>query len=165
VRVALAALVAACLIASAGCTTQAEDANAAADPARLRLPQQIVGLQVGAEKVGEDLKAVRRPYVDTVAVFSLREEDLLRASLQINRFNRAARPEDRSFREQIVSTIGGTAPLLLRVGKERVFATTASEQTVFVWFAEGGMFVLSVQKDFQFPRTLLRRFIELDLSL
>jgi hypothetical protein len=46
-----------------------------------------------------------------------------------------------------------------------VFATTAAEQTVFVWFDEEGMFVLSVQKDFKFPRTLLRRMIDLELSI
>ncbi len=166
-RGALAALAAACVLTATGCEGPATDANARTEAARLRLPQQVVGLQVGAEKVGEKLKGVQRPYVDTVAVFSLREPDppVLQASLQVNRFNRAARPNDRAFRESIVATIGGTNPISLRVDDEPVYATTEAEQIVFVWFEGGGMFVLNVQKAFPFPRTLLRRLIELDLSV
>lgn len=164
-RAVLGALALACALSTVGCEGPAEDANAATDPARLALPQRIVGLQVGAEMVGDSLKEVQRPYVDTVAVFSLREDDLLRASLQVNRFNRAARPDDRNFRQTIIATIGGTDPVLLRVDDETVYATTAGEQTVFVWFEGNGMFVLNVQKEFAFPRTLLRRFVDLDLAV
>ncbi len=164
-RYVLATLVVGVLLGTTACTSKVDDANADAGPASIRLPQQIVGLQVGAEKVGSGLKQVVRPYVDSVSVFSLREKELLRASLQVNRFNRAARPQDSDFRESIVSTIGGTSPLDLRVDDEQVFATTASDQSVYVWFEGDGMFVLAVQKDFPFPRTLLRRMVELDLSL
>ncbi len=163
-RIVLAASAAACLLFVVGCNEPAEDANAETDPVRLQIPQQLVGLKVGPEKVGESLKKIARPNVDTVAVFSMREDELLRASLQVNRFNRAARPDDREFREGIIGTMGASTPLALRVGDKTVFATTASEQTVFVWFDEGGMFVLTVQKEFEFPRTLLRRTLELDLS-
>ncbi len=153
------------LAAAFSCGGGAEELDAKAAAATLRLPQQIVGMRVKAEKIGSGLKKVERPYVDTVAVFSLREEGLLRASLQVNRFNRAARPGDRDFRESIVATIGGTAPVRLRVGEDRVYATTASDQFLFTWFKGSGMFVLAVQKDFTFPRTLLRRLINLDLDV
>ncbi len=164
-RIALAALAATYLLGAVACSGGADEADAETEAARLRLPQQIVGLQVGAEKVGAGLKKVDRPYVDTVAVFSLREDDLLRASLQVDRFNRAARPGDRDFQQTIVGTIGGSSPVRLRVSDEEVFATTASDQTVFTWFDGGGMLVLAVQKDFAFPRTLLRRMVDLDLGL
>jgi hypothetical protein len=163
---AFATLAVAFFLASTACGSGgADDAQAEAVAARLQLPQQIVGLTVEPEKVGAGLKRVDRPYVDTVAVFSLRDKDLLRASLQINRFNRAARPEDDNFRQTIVSTIGGSAPLELRIEKQHVYATTASDQEVYTWFDKNGMFVLAVQKDFEFPRTLLRRLIEQDLGL
>jgi hypothetical protein len=161
-----AAATAAFLLAAMSCgSKKADDTDAKAVAARLQLPQQVVGLSVEPEKVGSGLKRVDRPYVDTVAVFSLREKDLLRASLQINRFNKAARPEDKSFRQTIVSTIGGSAPLELRIDRQQVYATTASDQEVYTWFEKDGMFVLAVQKDFEFPRTLLRHLIELDLGL
>lgn len=164
-RLAWAALAAVCILGSASCSSGAKEVEAKTSAARLELPQQIVGLTVGAEKIGAGLEKVVRPYVDTVAVFSLREDDLLRASLQVNRFNRAARPEDSEFRESIIATIGGTAPIKLRVNEDRVYATASSDQAVFTWFRGEGMYVLAVQKDFQFPRTLLRRFIDLELSV
>ena len=162
----LAVVGAACLLAAGACGSGGvDDANAAADPARLSLPQQVLGLVVTPEDIQGQLEEIERPYVDSVAVFSLREEDLLRASLQVARFNRAARPEDSSFRQSIVSTIGGSAPQEYRVGDGPVYATTASDQIVFTWFEDDGMFVLGVQKDFEFPRTLLRRLIESDLTV
>ena len=164
-RPVLAAFAAMCVLGGWSCAGGAEEADAEREAARLRLPQQIVGLQVGAEKLGTGLEKIDRPYVDTVALFSLREEELLKASLQVNRFNRAARPGDRDFQQTIVGTIGGSSPSRVRVGEEEVYATTASDQDVFTWFDGDGMFVLAVQKDFAFPRTLLRRIVELDLNL
>lgn len=162
-RVALAAV----LIATTGfaCAGGAEEIAPETAAARLNVPQQLVGLKVAAERIGKGLDAVDRPYVDTVAVFSLREDELLRANLQVNRFNRAARPEDRSFRETIVATIGGTTPLALRVDDKLVYTTSSGKQTVFTWFTGKAMFVLAVQQEFPFPRTLLRRVIGLDLNV
>lgn len=141
------------------------DASTGSDPARLNLPGQILGLQVQAEEIQAELDEVQRPYVDSVAVFSLREDELLRASLQIARFNRAARPDSSSFRGSIVSTIGGTEPQVFRMEDVDLYTTTASDQVVFTWFRDNGMFVLAVQQDFEFPRTLVRRFVERDLQL
>jgi len=120
---------------------------------------------VEQEDVGEELDDVERPYVDSVAVFSLREaDDLLQATLQVSRFNSRARPDDAGFRGSIVSTVGSTRPREIVVGGRTVSVTSASSQDVFVWFTETGLFVLSISKDFPFPRTLLRGALGLELG-
>jgi hypothetical protein len=164
-RIGLAGLALAFALGGVACSGDAEEVAPETAAARLNVPQQLVGLRISAEKIGPGLSKVDRPYVDTVAVFSLREEDLLRASLQISRFNGAARPDDRSFRESIVSTIGGATALSLRVANTLVYTTRSSDQSIFTWFDGDGMFVLAVQREFRFPRTLLRRMIELELTV
>ena len=153
-------------VLGAACTGDvAAEFGGGARPAVLELPAQLVGLSVVPEDVGSNLETIDRPYVDSVAVFSMRDGDLLKATLQVARFNRLARPGDASFRNSIVSTIGGRRPVAFRVADTIVHSTAASEQNLFAWFAEDGFFVLSVQKDFEFPRTLLRRLVELNLEL
>lgn len=136
------------------------------DGASLRLPSQIVGLRVQPESIDpEDLEQIDRPYVDSVAVFSMREDDLLRATIQIARFNRAARPDDETFQASIIGLLGGQRSFELLVGDTVVNTTTGTSQNIFSWFAGRGMFVLAVQQDYEFPRTLLRRLIDLELEL
>ena len=157
-------VVAVCLVAAGACSDDIDQGTGSADPARLRLPQQIAGLRVVREDIESSLKGIDRPYVDTVAVFSLREDELLRASLQVSRFNAAASPEDPKFTDSIVATIGGSSPERFRVSDKDVFATSASDQVVFTWFDGDGMFVLAVQQEFEFPRTLLRRVLNSELK-
>jgi hypothetical protein len=142
----------------------AEDEEATASS--LNLPAQVVGLKLVPEQLEEeDLQTIDRPYIDNLAVFSLREGELLRATLQVARFNRAARPEDDGFRGQILGLLGGQRPFDIVVGDTEVNATTGTSENVFAWFGGRGMFILSVQQDYPFPRTLLRRLIERDLEL
>jgi hypothetical protein len=162
-----AAAAAISLVLLASCSSNdvaAEDEQATA--ASLNLPTQIVGLKVVPEELEEeDLDKVDRPYVDNLAVFSLREGKLLRATLQVARFNRAARPDDDAFRGQILGLLGGQQPFDINVGDTEVNTTTGTGQNVFAWFGGRGMFILSVQQDYPFPRTLLRRLIDRDLEL
>jgi hypothetical protein len=152
-------------LALVGCGNGRVEDAASAGPAQVHLPQQVLGLRVQPEDISSKLKAIKRPYVDSVAVFSLRDGDLLRASLQVSRFNSAARPEDPDFIGTIVSTVGAAAQQALRVSRETVYATTASDQLVFTWFRGDGMFVLAVQRQYEFPRTLLRRLIDAGVSV
>ena len=165
--VALAAAAAMMLTFSVSCggdDIAASDETATA--ASLNLPAQIVGLRVVPEELEEeDLDKIDRPYVDNLAVFSLREEKLLRATLQVARFNRVARPDESAFRGQILGLLGGQRPFDITVGDTEVNATTGTGQNVFAWFGGRGMFILSIQQDYPFPRTLLRRLIERDLEL
>lgn len=137
-----------------------------ASSASLRLPQQIVGLRLVPEPIkAATLDKIDRPYIDNLSVFSLREDKLLRATLQVARFNRLARPEDSSFRGEIIGVIGGRRPFEITIGDTTVNATTGTGQSIFSWFGGRGMFILSVQQDYPFPRTLLRRLVERNLEL
>jgi hypothetical protein len=49
------------------------------------------------------------------------------------------------------------------VGDTTVYFTSGNEQIVYAWFDGSAMFVLSVHRDFEFPRTLLRRTLNVEL--
>lgn len=167
-RAALGALLIALALGSlSACSREVEVVGPGeASGAALPLPTQLVGLTVQPEAISpKDLEKIDRPYVDSLAVFGLRDGELLRATLQVARFNSVARPEDSDFRRSIIGVIGGRTPFELNVGGQTVNATTGTSQSIFSWFEGRGMFVLSIQQDYEFPRTLLRRLIDLDLEL
>jgi hypothetical protein len=83
----------------------------------------------------------------------------------MSRFTSEARPEEGGFRGAIISRIGGTNPRRMRAGDEDVFVTTGRNQNVFIWFQKEGFFVLTVRNDYEFPRTLLRKILDLDIEL
>ncbi|MGH7858203.1 MAG: hypothetical protein ACREQY_12840 [Candidatus Binatia bacterium] len=152
------------VIVASACSSGSAEISQRTDPATLRVPSQLVGLSVQQEDVAKELKRVEKPYVDSVAIFSLREDKLLQATLQVSRFNSLARPGDADFRGSIIATVGSTRPRALTVSDRTVYATSAASQDVFVWFTRNGMFVLSISNDFPFPRTLLRRTLDLELA-
>jgi hypothetical protein len=131
----------------------------------IAIPTQILGLKTAQEDVSKKLTDIRRPYLDAVAVFSLREDELLRATLQLSRFNRLARPGSDRFRASVIGLLGSSRPLALRVGDTTVYSTSGNKQNVFVWFAGRGFYVLSVHQDYNFPRTLLRKVIDQKFGL
>lgn len=131
----------------------------------IRFPSQIAGLTVDVEDVSETVEQIKRPYVDSLTMFSFREGDLARATLQVSRFNRLARPDDSEFIGTIVGLVGTSTPRELKIGEHIVHSTVANKQNKFVWFNGKGMFVLSVTQDYQFPRTLLRRVVEQEIEL
>jgi hypothetical protein len=128
------------------------------------LPSQILGLKVVEENVASEIRGVSETYLDSVGLFSFREaDDLLRATLQVGRFNEVAEPQRQRFREAIIAQLGSTVPIQLRVGDRDVWLTSGTEQNIFTWFDNQGFYVLSVRSDYAFPRTLLRRLLEADL--
>ncbi|HVE75385.1 MAG TPA: hypothetical protein VND22_01315 [Actinomycetota bacterium] len=132
---------------------------------RIKVPGQILGLAVQPEDIANQVKSVDRPYVDSVGMFSLREEDLLRATYQVARFNGLARPEEKKFRDEIIGLVGSSDPQEIRVNDTIVYSTAGNQQQVYLWFKGNGYFVLSVHQDFEFPRTLLRRVVSLPITL
>ncbi len=132
---------------------------------RIKVPGQILGLAVQPEDISSQVKSVDRPYVDSVGMFSLREEDLLRATFQVARFNGLARPEEKKFRNEIIGLVGSSDPQEIRVNDTIVYSTAGNQQQVYLWFKGNGYFVLSVHQDFEFPRTLLRRVVTLPITL
>lgn len=131
--------------------------------AKARLPNQVLGLAVQQEDVTQQVEELKRPYISSVGLFSLRENDLVRATLQISRFNSLARPEDSEFRNEIINKMGSRRPLRTVMGKATVYATAGTEQNIFLWFTDKGFFVLTTHREYEFPRTLLRRMTELEI--
>ena len=128
------------------------------------LPSQILGLRVVEENVTSEIKGINETYLDSLGLFSFREaDDLLRATLQIGRFNEVAEPQRRRFRDAIIAQLGSTVPLRLRVGDDDVWLTSGTEQSIFSWFDDEGFYVLSVRSDYAFPRSLLRKLLEIDV--
>jgi hypothetical protein len=163
VRPAVAAVCALLVLSSCGGGEEATSRVAATRPV-VTLPSQILGLKVKVENVSSQIAGVNSSYLDGVGLFSFRETDkLLRATLQVSRFNDVAEPEKARFRDAIVAQLGSTVPLALRVGEDRVYLTSGSEQNIFSWFDPNGFYVLSVRSDYPFPRTLLRKLLDADL--
>lgn len=126
-----------------------------------RIPAEVLGLQVQSEDVSKTLSELKRSWADAVGLYSFRREDLVQATLQVNRFNENAAYDDSGFRSQILQQIGGTQPREIQVGEEAVFVTQSTKQTLAIWFEDRYLFILSVRQDFEKPRELLRAALEL----
>jgi hypothetical protein len=128
-----------------------------------RIPAEVMGLQVQSEDVSKTLSETKRSWADGVGLYSFRRDELVQATLQINRFNDNADYEDSGFRRQILQQIGGSAPRQIQVGEEDVWVTQSTKQTLAIWFEDDYLFVLSIRQDFEKPRTLLRAAMELQV--
>jgi hypothetical protein len=130
---------------------------------RLSLPAEIVGLKVSQENVGGALRKVNRTYVDAAGLVSMRTPDnLVQATLQINRFQRVSRYRTASFRRTVASQLGSTEPQPTRMEANIVWRTTGTKQVVAVWFRDLTMYRLAIRDDFDQPRTLIRALVDLD---
>lgn len=167
-RLATAGCVAAALALAAGCSSGTD-----ASPATVRepvesevaLPGQILGLKVVRENVKANLSNVQQTYLQSVGLFSFREgDDLLRATIQVGRFNDVADQDKTRFRDSIIGQLGATVPVKLRVGERTVYLSTGSDTNIFSWFDDVGFYVLSIRSDYAFPRTLLRRLLDMELQ-
>ena len=126
------------------------------------LPSQVLGLSVAPEDVEKLFGEARRPFIESIGLFSMREDDLVRATMQIGKFNRAARPSNSEFRQAIIGRIGTSRPQQIVVGDTTVWVSSGTDQVIFVWFKKRGFYVLTTHGDYEFPRTLLRRMITLE---
>jgi hypothetical protein len=158
--------VAAAALALAGCTRS--DASVAPTPGKAvkaldipNLPPDLVGLKIAKEDVSEDLGKVPKAFVDSLSLYSLRHNDLVQATLQVSRFNDGADVKAEKFRQTVVNQIGSSAPRTLRLGGETVYLTTGTKQSIGVWFKDRYLFVLATRADYDEPRTLLRKALEI----
>jgi hypothetical protein len=150
---------------SACSNTDASD-RVASPPGRARatLPARILGLEVFEENISGNIKGVSGTYLQSLGLFSFREGDeLLRATLQIGRFNDVAENEKKRFRDAIIGQLGQSVPIELRVGTEKVFLAAGGEQNIYTWFDDLGFYALSVRSDYPFPRTLVRKLLDLEI--
>jgi hypothetical protein len=127
------------------------------------LPKRILDLSVAREDVKKRIGGVKRTYVESTGLYSLREGKALQATLQVSRFNDKANVKDRAFRLAIVNQIGSTQPRAFRMGSHTVYLTSAKRQAVAVFFNEHSFAVLSTLDTFDQGRALLRELLELDL--
>jgi hypothetical protein len=125
------------------------------------LPADLLGLKLAPEDVAEDLAKVPATFVDGMSLYSLRRDDLVMATLQVSRFNDGADVESEKFRQTVVNQIGSTAPRAVRLGGETVYLTTGTKQSLGVWFKGRHLFVLATRADYDEPRTLLRKALEI----
>lgn len=163
----VAAVVAVACIALAGCGKDAATSQANNRTIDVLyapgIPSEISGLRVQSEAIGDDLKKVRRPYVDSVALYSLRYGDTLEATLQVARFASSVDGTDRAFQSRLLATFS-SASKEFRVGGREVFLTTGDRQTIAVWFDQNDFFVLSTRADYPYPRGLLRAALDLKVN-
>lgn len=159
-RAAVAAFALLVVAAACGGGSKAETISKPS-PAVVTLPSQIVGLRVVRENVGAELRGVSASYLDSLGLFSFREKsNLLRASLQVGRFNKEAAPNQARFRDAVIAQLGATIPVRIRVGETDVWLSQGTDQSIYTWFSKNAFFVLSVRSDYPFPRTLLRKLVE-----
>jgi hypothetical protein len=131
------------------------------------LPAELLGLKVAREDVAEPVSRVDSAFIDGLALYSLRTAssggggDLLQATLQVSRFNPGADPTSKKFRETVVNQVGSSKPRAFRLGNRTVYLTTGTKQSIAVWFTGRYMFVLASRADYDEPRTLLRKALDL----
>lgn len=156
--VAVALAVGACSSGD-GSVRAAEDRQI--EQADFAVPLSLAGYQVEDEDIEELLADGRRPYLESAALYSIREEDdLLQATLQIGRFADDVDEDDEEFRDSLLFSIGA-APREARMGDHRVWITGADRQTLSIWFTDGHMLVLSTRDGFEAGRTVLRAALEI----
>lgn len=127
------------------------------------VPAELLGLRLQREDVSATTQRVSLAFVDSVALYSLRnDKDLVQATLQVSHFAEEARTEVASFREAVVNQIGSARPRAFRLGGRTVYLTTGTKQSIAVWFDGDHLFVLASRADYDTPRTLLRRALELE---
>jgi hypothetical protein len=125
-------------------------------------PADLLGLRLQREDVSATTQRVNLAFVDSVALYSLRnDKDLVQATLQVSHFAEGARTEEASFRSAVVNQIGSAAPREFRLGDRTVYLTTGTKQSIAVWFDGDHLFVLASRADYDTPRTLLRKALEL----
>lgn len=124
------------------------------------VPVRINGLRVDREDITSVLEGANRPYLDATSFYSMREGDLLRATLQIGKFSSDAKYSDEDFRAKLINRIGSGTPRLFRVADHDVWLTSGDRQTLAIWFQDEYVFVLATRDDYEFGRSLLRATLE-----
>jgi hypothetical protein len=126
------------------------------------LPRSILGLRVELEDVEDRIAETGRAYIQSTGLYSLREGEELKATIQLSRF----RPDvdiDSTLRRAIVNQIGSTNPRSFRMGDDTVYLTSSKRQSVAVFFRPSSFVVLSTLDTYDLGRTLLREVMEMDL--
>jgi hypothetical protein len=128
------------------------------------VPGTLHGLTVKRENVKDAISSAKRPYLDGVVLFSLRDGDRLEATLQIGHFASDAKWHDPDFQSSLLTTMGGGSARKLQMSGQSVFLTSGDRQALAVWFKGDNLFILASREDYEFPRGLLRDAIDLEVT-
>lgn len=129
---------------------------------KVAVPTDLLGLRVAPEDVKGAIDPARRSQVDALRMYSIRDGDLLAATLQVSRLRDQARLQRPAFRSLVVAQIGSSVPHVAKLGSTTVYLTTGTKQRISVWFRGRYFFVLAVRDDFRHPRALLRRAVAIE---
>lgn len=159
-RIPAVLVVAAAVVTGCSANQRPPAAVAAPDGGKIRegaVPASLAGLVTRREDVSKPLKeAGDRAYVTSVALWSLRQGERLRATLQVARFAPDAPSTTEPFQRRVAAQIGGTVPRTRRVGQDRVFVSAGNRQVYYTWFRGRYMVLLSVPAETRSGRGLLR---------
>lgn len=123
-------------------------------------PEQVLGLTVVKEDIAKTLAGDKRAlYVDRVGLYSYREQKLLQATLEIARFRKGFDTQSENFRQTVVGHLGGSLPIVVRVGSERVYITTSKGLVLAIWFKDGYMMTLAIRATYTAPKQLIRESV------
>ncbi len=128
------------------------------------VPSELLGLPVTREDMTDTVSRSQDAFIDAVGLYSMRRDDLLQATLQVNKFRSNAPMDKAGFRTSLVNQIGGSRVQSFRMGDSTVYRTTGRKQVISLWFKGDVLFVLSVRDTFETPRTLLRQALEIEPS-
>lgn len=147
----------------AACGTDSPDGTAAKNVKQLPkdfLTGPYLGLTIEREDIGGSLAAQNgNSYVKETGLFSLRDGDLLQATLQVNKLGGAARPKDKEFQQQVANQIGGTKVQPFVMGGRNVYRTSQRKQSITSWFEGDYFLILAVRDTYPTPRALLRELL------
>ena len=157
-RLLVAVLATFVAVAGASCGGDGAEEASRVEQLETDIPDRVLDLTVKPESIAS-AQATERPYVDAVALYSLRREELLQATLQVSRFTDGAEPESARFRGSVINQIGSSVPKAFRMGGNTVWLTTGRRQALAVWFRDDHLFILSTRDEYGQPRRLLRQLL------
>jgi hypothetical protein len=158
VRVALVVLV---TVVAGACGSGGGGTATGVEQLKTRIPDRVLDLAVKSESI-TSAQETKRPYIDGLALYSLRRDELLQATLQISRFSKGAKPESSQFRASVINQVGSSVPKAFRMGGNPVYLTTGRRQSIAVWFRDSYLFILSMRDEYNQPRRLLRQLLAVE---
>lgn len=161
VRRALPALWLLVAVAAGACGGGTDAGAQAVKQLRPKIPDRVLDLGVKSESI-KAVQATKRPFVDGVALYSLRKDELLQATLQISHFTDDAKPNSAKFRGSVINQVGSTVPKAFKMGSRTVYLTTGRRQGIAVWFRDEYLFILSTRDEYGQPRRLLRQLLAVE---
>jgi len=142
--------------ATANSRSTPSGSNAAGKVRADAVPPSLLGLASKPEDVSRPMKqAGAKAYVSDIRLWSLREGDRLRATVEVGRFSADA-PDSASFRAHVAEQVGSAAARPRRIGQQFVYVSAGNRQVFYLWYRGQSFVLLGVPADAGIGRSLLR---------